>query len=372
MPVYKAKEKTKDGRQFYYSISYVDIYGAQQRIKSKKYLTKKEAEKAEAKQLLELEKAATETMTFNKLSVFFLEERKNRMKSQSFIRLQNMLKHMLATLGDVQVNKLTVFQFQRALEHLDKVTYGKGKKLSPNYKNKIIRAFKQMIAFGNKRYNLYTNVPGKFEPYRDDHHEEMKFINQDELNKLLSVIDDQNYRALFIVLFYMGFRVGEANALSWEDVDFETNNIKIKKTLTTKAKSGDNQWLITSPKTKSSIRTLPMPQIVSNELLALREYYAFPHFSSQWFVFGGLKPLPESNIQHIKNKAFKDAKIPVIRVHDFRHSCASYLINNGASILLVSKWLGHSNTSMTLNRYSHLYKSELLEIVNVINTRICT
>jgi integrase len=63
----------------------------------------------------------------------------------------------------------------------------------------------------------------------------------------------------------------------------------------------------------------------------------------------------------------KAASLPHIRIHDFRHSCASLLINNGASIILVSKYLGHSNISTTLNTYSHLYKNQFDEIVNTID-----
>ena len=61
------------------------------------------------------------------------------------------------------------------------------------------------------------------------------------------------------------------------------------------------------------------------------------------------------------------ARVKDIRIHDFRHSCASLLINKGASISLVSKYLGHSNISITLNTYTHMYKSELIEMTNILN-----
>ena len=68
---------------------------------------------------------------------------------------------------------------------------------------------------------------------------------------------------------------------------------------------------------------------------------------------------------------FKNATIKVLgrelRVHDLRHSHASFLINNGVDILLISKRLGHSNTAMTLNVYSHLYPDRENEAINLIN-----
>lgn len=59
-----------------------------------------------------------------------------------------------------------------------------------------------------------------------------------------------------------------------------------------------------------------------------------------------------------------------IRIHDFRHSCASLLINKGASIQLVSKYLGHASIDITLKTYTHLYKSELDNIKVVLDNII--
>ena len=62
------------------------------------------------------------------------------------------------------------------------------------------------------------------------------------------------------------------------------------------------------------------------------------------------------------------AGVKQIRIHDFRHSCASLLINKGASIQLVSKYLGHSNINITLATYTHLYQSELEDIKKTLDT----
>ena len=72
-------------------------------------------------------------------------------------------------------------------------------------------------------------------------------------------------------------------------------------------------------------------------------------------------------MRHKNIEIVKDAKIKRIRLHDFRHSCASLLINNGASIALVAKYLGHSDISTTLNTYTHMFKNEMSDIINIIN-----
>lgn len=87
----------------------------------------------------------------------------------------------------------------------------------------------------------------------------------------------------------------------------------------------------------------------------------------EWFVFGGLKAIPETSIQNAKTKYVKLSGCKNIRIHDFRHSCASLLINSGANISLVSKYLGHSNIAMTLNIYTHFYKSDMEELIDTLN-----
>ena len=369
MPVYKDKQKTKDGRQFYYTIHYVDQYYMPHRIKSKRYLTKKEAEKAEAKKLLELDKLPTETMTFNQAALIFLEEKKKKLKPGSYRDFENVLSNALEVLGNIQIDKLSNRQYEAFLSHLENFTRN-GKQITNKYKNRSVSALKQLLEFTQRRYNLTSSVPSRYEPFKAEPPKEMKYITSDQLEMLLSVVDDVVYKALFTTLFYMGLRIGEANGLQWKHI--KDNTLTVKQTVNTKMRDADGNYLITTPKTASSVRSLPVPQIVSKSLDELHEYYAnLDEFSDEWFVFGGIKPIAESTIAKAKQKYFKAADLADIRLHDFRHSCASFLINNGASPLLVSKWLGHSNVAMTLNRYSHLYKSELWEIVKEIDKN-CT
>ena len=63
------------------------------------------------------------------------------------------------------------------------------------------------------------------------------------------------------------------------------------------------------------------------------------------------------------------AEIKDVRVHDFRNSCASLLIDSGANITLVAKYLGHSKIDETLNTYSHMYQNRLENIVQIIEVQ---
>ena len=84
-------------------------------------------------------------------------------------------------------------------------------------------------------------------------------------------------------------------------------------------------------------------------------------------MFGNIYPLSATTLLDRKTKNAFLARVKDIRIHDFRNSCASLLIDSGANITLVAKYLGHTKIDETLNTYSHMYKNKLNDIVNTIN-----
>ena len=97
-----------------------------------------------------------------------------------------------------------------------------------------------------------------------------------------------------------------------------------------------------------------------------KEYYGF---NADFFVVSDAKPIADSNIYLRRTKLATLAGVKVIRIHDFRHSCASLLIDSGANITLVAKYLGHSKIDETLNTYSHMYQNRLENIVQIIEVQ---
>lgn len=80
------------------------------------------------------------------------------------------------------------------------------------------------------------------------------------------------------------------------------------------------------------------------------------------------KPIAGSNIYLRRTKLANLAGLKVIRIHNFRHSCASLLINNGANVTLVAKYLGRTKIEKALNTYSHMFSTALDSIVSVIDS----
>ena len=152
-----------------------------------------------------------------------------------------------------------------------------------------------------------------------------------------------------------------------DNIDFEDKTLSIVKNVVNE--NGDNgYWKITTPKTRTSTRTIPMPDILVNHLKEYKKQVSkYYNFNQKWFVVGDVSPLHPDVLRKRKNKNAMSAGLKQIRIHDFRHSCASLLINNGANIMIVAKYLGHAKIDETLNTYSHLFKNKMDDIVNMMN-----
>lgn len=93
-------------------------------------------------------------------------------------------------------------------------------------------------------------------------------------------------------------------------------------------------------------------------------YYGF---RESWYVCDNIDQLSATTLLDRKTKNAFMARVKDIRIHDFRHSCASLLIDSGANITLVAKYLGHPKIEETLNTYTHLYKNALTDITSLID-----
>ena len=95
------------------------------------------------------------------------------------------------------------------------------------------------------------------------------------------------------------------------------------------------------PKTKKSNRVLPLTKILLDDLKTLKESdkEILFGFNGKFFVVGDIAPTSNNRFSDCKNKNCEKALVKQIRLHDFRHSCASLLIYKGASINMVSKFL---------------------------------
>lgn len=363
MAVYESKHPTKDGRKYFFRIKYKDIFGVTHDYSSTKFKRKKDAENEEALYRIKVQnqEAFISNVTIKQAYLELSKIKSSKNKIQTIEKENNVFKYLRA-LENTKINDLNLSKYNLFLDELKK------EKISISYKNKVLRLLKQIIKFSKKYHNTSNYLVDFIENLSDPNEikKEMNFFTLEEYKKFDSVINNFEYHVFFEILYFLGLRQGECQALTWNDINFSENKISINETLTTKIKG--QKYTISKPKTKSSTRILPLTKQLAEDLETMKNNaLKYKDYSGDWFVFGNSFPFPESTIQKKKNEYCKMAGVKQIRIHDFRHSCASLLINQGASIALVSKYLGHSDITTTLNTYTHMYKSELENVTNLLN-----
>lgn len=357
-------EWTKDSRKWIFYTRYKDLNGNTKQYKSKKFLTKKEANEAERIFLLQLDKYRPDNdMTFKDLYLAFYEYQKDKVKETTLNTYKDRTRYM-ALLDNIKCKEFNLQHYEswrkKILEY----------KLANRTRNYIYKFLKTIMNFGTKWYGInFNEIYPKMINFTDpnERKKEMDFYTFEEFNQFISVEDDLKYRTFFKTLYFCGLRKGEIRALNWNDINFKNNTLTINKGLSDNVNG--KRYIISSPKTKSSNRTLPLPKDVVNDLKRLREYnMQFTNYKDSWFIFGADLPLGDDAIRRRKIRNCKLANIKQIRTHDFRHSCASLLINNGADITLVAKFLGHSKIDETLNTYAHMFQNKLTNIIGIIDS----
>lgn len=326
-------------------------------------MTKKEAQEAERQFLLSLDQTINHRdMTFKDLYLAFYEYQNDKVRESTIKTYRDRIKY-LELFDKIKLREMNIKHFELWKKEINKLP------LATSYKNDLFKFVKAILNFGTKWYDfnfapMYNKMTNFTNP--NELKKEMEFFTIEEFNKFISVENDILFRPLFETLYYMGLRKGELRGLQWKDIDFNNKMMKIYKQIPS-IYSIDNYRL--SPlKTKNSNRDLPINDILLEDLEKLyNSQKQYKNFNQEWYVFGNDLPIHKDTIRRRKNANCKEAGVKQIRVHDFRHSCASFLINYGASITLVAKYLGHTKIDETLNTYSHMYQNKLEDIVKLIN-----
>lgn len=237
---------------------------------------------------------------------------------------------------------------------------------SYKYKKALHYSVVAMFSYLERFYGLDNNVAKKVGDFANNEIISHKFNVWDkkEFHKFMRVVDNTEYKLLFRLLFKTGLRIGEALALTWNDVDLKNRTIQVNKTTSII----HNKRVINPPKTKKSIRIIRIDRRMSRAIDKHKKYYIknYENFNPDLFVFGGNKPLSTTTIERKKNQWCKKANVCQIRIHDFRHSHATYLISHNVPITIVSERLGHSDISMTLNTYSHVLKRDEKRVLRTL------
>lgn len=365
----------KDGKQKYrVRINYIDNLGKSHQIDRVAYGSE------EAKQLerelnyqIKYEKPAAK-LTVGDLYDEYIKSKKNEVREATLEKSKTVLTlHVLPFLSECKIDKLTIPVLEGWKRQIE------DKELSIRTRKNIYSDFRTLLNYAVKMEYIQKNPLLKVGNFKAplELKKEMQYYTAEEFQGFINAartyaeasesagsLFDWNYYVFFCIAFYMGMRKGEIYALQWTDIK-DNNLMSITKSISQKLKGDDR---ITPPKNLSSIRTIEIPSPLVD---VLKEHKlrceTLKDFSETDYICGGKRSIRDTTVQNMNDKFAKTAGVKHIRLHDFRHSHASLLANEGINIQEVAKRLGHTNIEITLKTYAHLYPRESERAMNVLN-----
>lgn len=203
--------------------------------------------------------------------------------------------------------------------------------------------------------------------------QEMRILTEDEISIFLISIQGHTIEALYFMAITTGLRQSELLGLKWSDLDWNNCSLKIIRQLRRKFKRND---YFSSLKTKHSRRTIKLGQEtmrkLRNHLIEQQKYKGAIIWEENDLIFTTKKgtPIRQRNLYTQFKSLLQKSDLPNIRFHDIRHTAATIMLNNGIPILTVSRRLGHSKPSITLDVYGHLIPSMQASIADQIDELI--
>ena len=184
---------------------------------------------------------------------------------------------------------------------------------------------------------------------------------------------DNPCRDIFILQYLTGARINEALGLQESDIDFEEKQLAIKG----QAQRQNGKIVIAPTKTKQS-RTIPLSdnaiQLIKSVITAKKELrLKAKTWETNNFLFTMENGKPYDSDKVIKTLVSiqKTSKLPKVTTQDFRHSFVSFMLNHlRANVTEVSKWVGHSTVSITLDTYSHLFPNNLRNLADEMDKEL--
>lgn len=260
-------------------------------------------------------------------------------------------KHILPVLGDMLLPEVTPAIIKKLLVDFQRKGYAHATTVKLyNILNGVFEmAFLDDSIPMNPMLKVKRPAPRKGETMKE---EEEKALTVQELSRVLSCVTQEplKWQAYINLAADTGARRGELCGLQWEDIDWKTGTVTIRRNLQYTAAAGVYE---TSPK-NGKMRSVDIGEKTISLLLKLRREQAVEHLSKWVFTQDGTPdPMhPQTPTRYFK-KFGERYGIPDFHPHKLRHSSASIAITSGADVVSVSERLGHSDTAVTLRMYAH-------------------
>lgn len=360
------RQRTKDNKTWSVIIELNKINGKRKQKWYTIHGDKKDAEKFLTEKLRELDTGTfidTISITVNDYLKYWFEQCcvPNQSPTTYESYQKNIKLHINPILGDIKLKDLQPLHLQTFYSNRLKTGLSKTTVL---YLHRILHsALEQAMKWQLLPRNIADNVdppkPNKFIA---------QVLDSTQITELINISKDTDIYIPIMIAISTGMRRGEILGLTWDNVDFNNNTIKIVKALY----NTKNGLVFLEPKTVKSKRIINIPPTLCNilkehkqnqEKLKNRLGKNYIDKNLVCCLEDGSAINPDTFTPKFR-KLLTKSDLPKIRFHDLRHSHASLLLSQGVQPKMISERLGHSNINITMDLYSHIYEATNKEIAN--------
>ncbi|MDE6678594.1 MAG: site-specific integrase [Ruminococcus sp.] len=267
-------------------------------------------------------------------------------------------KHILPDFSGLTYSALSARLVHEFIEK--KLKYG----LSAKYVSDIVVVFKSMTKYVSAEHGYNNPLINVILPKTQK--KELHLLSESEQMKLKKYIsrDIDTTKIGVMLSYYAGLRIGEVCGLKWSDIDFAENTLTVNRTVQRIMKKNgckSTEVIVSSPKSLTSKRTIPLPAFLGNILKKHRKDGSF-------YVISGSEKITEPRTMQYRFKSIlKKAGLPSVNYHSLRHMFATNCIKLDFDVKTLSEILGHSTVETTLNRYVHSSMERKIVCMNLIS-----
>lgn len=286
-------------------------------------------------------------ITFGELAEEWLLYKKHQIKESSYFRYKYMIdKYLREILDEVIVRDIENLDLNLMVEDLLK-------KYNVRTVKNIVLQLKSILSYAEKKYKYNFQLELLISP-KVNYKKVTTLKKEEEIALRNYCSNSKEFRDIgLLICMYTGMRIGEICALTWKDIDLENNLIYINRTME-RIYVGNKKTIIYigDPKSKSSIRAIPIVNKLAKLLAKLKSEY---HFENNVFLLSGSnkKFIEPRNYQYWFKRRLEKLKIQSYKFHILRHTFATNCIEVGMDAKTLSEILGHSSVEITLNKYVH-------------------
>ena len=261
------------------------------------------------------------------------------------------LKWWNENIGSYSLADITPALISECRDQLAQGITAKGCLRTPSTVNRYLAALSHLFTIAVNEWGWSEDTPVRKVAKLKEPRGRVRFLSEDEREKLLQATKESSSNCLHLIIVLClatGARKMEILGLKWKDVDLERGIITLHET-----KNGER-------------RILPL---TGHALELLKQYSKVKHFNTELVFPSNCNPKQPIDIRTPFENALKRAEITDFRFHDLRHSAASYLAMNGASLAEIAEVLGHKTLQM-VKRYAHLSEAHTTKVVARMNKAI--